>query len=72
MADPRPVALAQIELWEQSVARTLRHLLGGEPPPVSALDKRFKHPEWAENAIFSYIRDSYLLCAYSVCALGAR
>src|SRR5450755_5031884 len=45
MADPRPVARAQIELWEQSVslwARTLRHLLGGGPAPVSALDKRFK------------------------------
>ncbi|MGZ3351636.1 MAG: class I poly(R)-hydroxyalkanoic acid synthase, partial [Xanthobacteraceae bacterium] len=55
MADPRPVARAQLELWEQSVslwARTLRHLLGGEPAPVSALDKRFKHSEWAENAIF--------------------
>ncbi len=62
MADPRPVARAQLELWEQSVslwARTLRHLLGGEPPPVSAPEKRFKHAEWAENAIFSYIRDSY-------------
>ena len=69
MADPRPVARAQIELWEQSVslwARTLRHLLGGEPPPVSAPDKRFKHPEWAENAIFSYIRDSYLLSARAI------
>jgi polyhydroxyalkanoate synthase len=69
MADPQPVALAQIELWEQSVglwARTLRHLLGGGPPPVSAPDKRFKHPEWAENAIFSYIRDSYLLSARAI------
>ena len=69
MADPRPVARAQIELWEQSVsllARTLRHLLGGEPPPASAPDKRFKHPEWAENAIFSYIRDSYLLSARAI------
>src|SRR6478735_2357706 len=69
MADPRPVARAQIELWEQSGslwARTLRHLLGGEPPPISALDKRFKHPEWAENAIFSYIRDSYLLSARAI------
>jgi len=69
MADPRPIARAQIELWEQSVslwARTLRHLLGGEPPPVSAPDKRFKHPEWAENAIFSYIRDSYLLFARAI------
>ena len=69
MADPRPVARAQLELWEQSVslwARTLRHLLGGEPPPVSAPDKRFKHREWAENAIFSYLRDSYLLSARAI------
>ena len=69
MADPRPVARAQIELWEQSVglwARTLRHLLGGEPPPVAVPDKRFKHPEWAENPIFSYIRDSYLLSARAI------
>ena len=69
VADPRPIARAQLELWEQSVslwARTLRHLLGGEPPPVSAPDKRFKHPEWAENAIFSYIRDSYLLSARAI------
>jgi polyhydroxyalkanoate synthase len=46
VADPRPIARAQLELWEQSVslwARTLRHLLGGEPPPASAPDKRFKH-----------------------------
>ena len=69
MADPRPFARAQLELWEQSVslwARTLRHLLGGEPTPVGAPDKRFKHPEWAENAIFSYIRDSYLLSARAI------
>src|SRR5262249_35024111 len=51
-ADPRPVVRAQIEFWEQSVslwARTSRHLLGGEPPPATAQDKRFKHPEWADN-----------------------
>ena len=44
----------------------MRHLLGGEPPPVGAPDKRFKHPEWAENAIFSLIRDSYLLSARAI------
>jgi len=69
MADPRPVVRAQLELWEQSVslwARTLRHLLGGEPLPARAPDKRFKHPEWVENAIFSYIRDSYLLSARAI------
>jgi polyhydroxyalkanoate synthase subunit PhaC len=69
MADPRPIARAQLELWEQSVslwARTLRHLLGGEPLPASPRDKRFRHPEWTENAIFSYIRDSYLLSGRAV------
>ena len=69
MTDPRPVARAQLELWEQSVslwARTLRHLLGGETPPVSPPDKRFRQPEWAENAIFSYIRESYLLSARAI------
>jgi len=69
MADPTPVARAQIEFWQQSVnlwARTLRHLFGGEAPPAGAPDKRFKHPEWTENAIFSYIRDSYLLSAGAV------
>ena len=33
LADPRPIARAQLELWEQSVslwARTWRHLLGGD------------------------------------------
>jgi polyhydroxyalkanoate synthase subunit PhaC len=69
VADPRPIARAQLELWEQSVslwARTLRHLLGGEPLPASAPDKRFKYPEWAENPIFSYLRDSYLLSARAI------
>src|ERR1035441_8682555 len=39
VADPRPIARVQLEFWEQSVslwARTLRHLLGGEPQPSNA------------------------------------
>lgn len=47
IADPRPVARAQIELWEQSVslwARTWRHLLGGEPPPSSAAGQALQTP----------------------------
>src|SRR5258705_13802764 len=46
MADPRPIARAQLELWEKSVSlwsRTLGHLLGGEPPPGSAPDQPFQH-----------------------------
>ena len=33
-------------------------------PPVA--DKRFKDSEWSENAVFSYIRDSYLLSARAI------
>ncbi|SDK02189.1 polyhydroxyalkanoate synthase, partial [Bradyrhizobium sp. Rc2d] len=29
-------------------------------------DKRFKHPEWSENAVFSFVKDSYLVAAASV------
>src|SRR5258705_5709881 len=35
VADPRPIARAQLEIWDQTVslwARTLRHLLGAEQP----------------------------------------
>ena len=66
MADPSPVIRAQFDFWQQSIdlwAQTARRLLGGEASPAAAPDKRFKHPEWTENAIFSYIRDSYLLSA---------
>src|ERR1700761_3383943 len=46
MADPRPIARAhRLTLCSQSSiwARTWRHLLGGEPPPAGAPDKRFKY-----------------------------
>ena len=29
-------------------------------------DKRFKHPEWSKNAIFSFVKDSYLVAAKSI------
>ena len=29
-------------------------------------DKRFKHPEWSENAIFDFVKDSYLVAAKSI------
>ena len=31
-----------------------------------ARDKRFKHPDWTENAMFSFIRESYLVAAKSL------
>src|SRR5258705_4572072 len=29
-------------------------------------DKRFKHPEWSENAVFNFVKDSYLVVAESI------
>src|SRR4029077_16602247 len=29
-------------------------------------DKRFKHPTWSENAIFDFVKDSYLVAAKSI------
>jgi polyhydroxyalkanoate synthase subunit PhaC len=29
-------------------------------------DKRFKHPDWSENAIFDFVKDSYLVAAKSI------
>jgi polyhydroxyalkanoate synthase subunit PhaC len=31
-------------------------------------DKRFKHPDWSENAIFNFVKDSYLVAAKSILA----
>ena len=71
-ADPTSVFSAQIDFWMQGLnmwAQATRRLLGDEsadsaPAPVN--DKRFKNPEWSENAVFSYIRDSYLLSARAI------
>lgn len=71
-ADPTTMMRAQIDYWTQGLdlwAQMTRRLLGDEtaaPTPVS--DKRFKHKEWSENAVFSYIRDSYLLSARTIMA----
>ena len=73
-ADPGALFKAQIDLWTQSVnlwTQTARRMMGdeGDAPvsiPVPPPDKRFKHPEWSENAVFSYIRDSYLLSARAI------
>jgi polyhydroxyalkanoate synthase subunit PhaC len=29
-------------------------------------DKRFKHPEWQENAVFNFVKESYLVAARSI------
>lgn len=71
-ADPSSILSAQIDFWMQGLnmwAQATRRILGDEtvpPPPAPVADKRFKNPEWSENAVFSYIRDSYLLSARAI------
>jgi polyhydroxyalkanoate synthase len=67
MTNPAAVASAQIDLfndtlnvWQKTAERML--MLRAQ----EANDKRFKHPEWSENAIFSFVKDSYLVAAKSI------
>ena len=68
--DPVAVASAQIDLfnnalgiWQKTAQRMLmlRAHEAGAPK-----DKRFKHPEWSENVIFNFVKDSYLVAAESI------
>jgi polyhydroxyalkanoate synthase len=70
MADPTAVARAQIDLfndslkfWQKTAGRMFLHRTDQADAPK---DKRFKHPEWTENAIFSFVKESYLIAAKSV------
>ena len=72
MTDPVAVASAQIDLfynmlgiWQKTAERML--LLRAREAETPR-DKRFKHPEWSENAIFNFVKDSYLVAAKSILA----
>ena len=67
MNNPAAVASAQIDLFNESLtlwrhaAERMLLLPSQDPPPPR--DKRFSHPEWSENAMFSFIRESYLVAS---------
>ncbi|HVR15972.1 MAG TPA: hypothetical protein VMS25_06375 [Candidatus Limnocylindrales bacterium] len=70
MTDPAAVASAQIDLfndtlsvWQKAAGRMLMRRAHEADAPK---DKRFKHPEWSENAIFDFVKDSYLVAAKSI------
>jgi polyhydroxyalkanoate synthase len=70
MTDPVAVASAQIDLfyntlgiWQKTAERML--LLRAREADTPR-DKRFKQPEWSENAIFNFVKDSYLVAAGSI------
>src|SRR6267142_2910912 len=70
MINPVAVASAQIDLfngtlslWQKAAERMLMLRAHGAD---ASKDKRFKHPEWSQNAIFSFVKDSYLVAAKSI------
>src|SRR6266403_790847 len=70
MINPAVVASAQIDLcndtlrvWQNAAQRMLMLRAHEADAPK---DKRFKHPEWSENAIFSFVKESYLVAAKSI------
>ncbi len=70
MSDPAAVAAAQIDLfndsmtlWRHAAERMLNIQSDDAALPK---DKRFSHPEWSENATFSFIRESYLVASKSL------
>ena len=70
-ADPASVARAQVDLFNDSMVvwqKTAERMLlgrGSEPSPGKG-DKRFRHADWTENAMFSFIKESYLVAAKSI------
>src|SRR5687768_12450584 len=70
MSDPARLVEAQMSLWNDYLRlwqQTAQRFLGGpagdpvaEPTPE---DRRFRDQAWSDNALFDYIKQSYLLTA---------
>src|SRR5215469_3193955 len=69
-ADPTAVAKAQIDLFNDNLAlwqKTAQLMFNAQAPAADkAKDKRFKHPGWTENAVFGFVKESYLVAAKSI------
>ncbi len=70
MSDPSRLVQAQLSLWQDYMTlwqRTAQRFLGGqaEPPLVEPApeDRRFRDESWSNNALFDYVKQSYLLSA---------
>ncbi|MDJ0686019.1 MAG: class I poly(R)-hydroxyalkanoic acid synthase [Alphaproteobacteria bacterium] len=69
MTNPAAMMQAQVNLWQDYMnlwTNTTRKMLGHEHEEVIAphhTDIRFKDDAWQENAVFDYIKQSYLLTA---------
>src|SRR5580658_904606 len=70
MSDPTRLVQAQLSLWQDYLRlwqnATQRFFTGSPANPVAAPapgDRRFADAAWSENAVFDYIKQSYLLTA---------
>ncbi|HET6521871.1 MAG TPA: class I poly(R)-hydroxyalkanoic acid synthase [Geminicoccaceae bacterium] len=69
MANPAQIAQAQFTLWQDYMRlwqSTAQRMLGQGTGPVvrpQRGDRRFKDPAWDDNALFDFIKQSYLLTA---------
>jgi polyhydroxyalkanoate synthase len=72
MADPSRLVDAQMALWRDAMIlwqRTAERLAGGDAEPViqsAAEDRRFRDKAWSDNAVFDFIKQSYLLTARTI------
>jgi polyhydroxyalkanoate synthase subunit PhaC len=68
--DPTAVAKAQIDLFNDNLAiwqKTTQRMFNVRAPEADKVkDKRFKHPDWTENAVFCFVKESYLVAAKSI------
>ena len=69
MAEPAKLIQAQMALWNDYLTlwqRTAERMMGKPADPVIEAapdDRRFRDREWSDNAVFDYIKQSYLLAA---------
>ena len=72
MADPARLVEAQVSLWNDYMRlwqQTTQRFLGGKAEPVieaAPEDRRFRDEAWNDNALFDFIKQSYLLTARSL------
>jgi len=75
MANPTRLVETQLALWNDYLTlwqRTAQRMMGGAAEPViatAAEDRRFRDQAWTDNALFDFIKQSYLLTAR--CIQGA-
>ena len=50
----------QSDLWQSAAKAMMSEKLSGSDSAASS-DKRFSHPDWQQNPVFNYIKESYLI-----------